>query len=133
MPAHAAVRLTLMRASKRQCNTSAVEEPKFVIGGRNPTSRRFALVRVPDGLTLSAGAGTTCGPACPEFNVPWRNVEFEDDTVRDQVLKAWATIPTCRSDKPHEHPLMPLSGLAHACYAGERSHLLRSRSSDDCP
>jgi hypothetical protein len=35
--------------------------------------------------------------ACPEFGVPWGNVEFEDVTVREQVLKAWG-----------EHPDMPV-------------------------
>lgn len=34
--------------------------------------------------------------ACPAFDVPWRNVEFEDDAVRKQVLSAWG-----------EHPDMP--------------------------
>ena len=79
--------------SVRQCDTQAVDERKFVIGRRNRLSRRFALVRHPDGLTLSAGRWDDVWAACPEFNVPWRNVEFENDNVRDQVLKAWGTHP----------------------------------------
>lgn len=75
------------------CDTESVEEKKFVIGRPNGQGRRFALVRLPDGLALSAGSWNDVWAACPEFNVPWRNVEFEDDTVRDEVLKSWGTHP----------------------------------------
>jgi len=70
-----------------------VDERKFVIGGRIRLGRRFSLVRLPDGLTLSAGDWDDVWAACPEFNVPWRSVEFEDDTVRGEVLKAWGSHP----------------------------------------
>lgn len=81
-----------------RCDTRQVEERKFVIGGRRRWSRRFTMVRQPDGLTLSAGRWDDVWTACPEFDVPWRNVEFQDDAVREQVLKAWG-----------EHPDMPPS------------------------
>lgn len=93
MRAHAAVRVPRTTVSDRQCDTQAVDERKFVIGRRNRVSRRFPLVRLPDGLTLSAGGWDDVWAACPEFNVPWRTVEFEDDAVRDQVLKAWGDHP----------------------------------------
>jgi hypothetical protein len=79
--------------SGRQCDTQAVDQLKFVIGRWNEATARFALVRSPDGLTVSAGGWDDVWAACPEFNVPWRNVEFEDDTVRAQVLKRWGSHP----------------------------------------
>lgn len=68
-----------------------------MIADRRRWSRRFLLVRLPDGLTLTAGRWDDVWTACPEFHVPWRNVEFENDTVREDVLKAWG-----------EHPDMPV-------------------------
>ncbi len=82
--------------SERQCDTQTVDDRKFVIGA-HCVSSRFAVVRLPDGLTLSAGGWDDVWAACPEFNVPWRNVEFEDEAVRDQALKAWG-----------DHPDMPI-------------------------
>jgi hypothetical protein len=73
-----------------------VADYKFVIGDRDRLSRRFNLHRLPDGPTLSAGSWDDVWAACPEFNVPWRNVEFENDVVREAVLRAWG-----------EHPVMP--------------------------
>ena len=65
-----------------------VEESSFVIGHRI-RGRRFALVRLPDGLALTAGNWNDVWTACPEFGVPWRNVVFEDDSVREAVLRTW--------------------------------------------
>jgi hypothetical protein len=46
---------------------------------------------------------------CPLFNVLWRNVEFEDEAVRDPVLKAWG-----------DHPDLPggeaIRTHSHACW-----------------
>lgn len=86
-----------MPLSGRRCDTREVHERRFVIGRRKRLGRRFSLVLLPDGLGLSAGGWHDVWAACPEFNVHWRNVEFEDEAVREQVLKAWG-----------EHPDMPV-------------------------
>lgn len=70
-----------------------MEARRFRIGGRESMTGRFALVRLPDGLTLSAGSWDDVSAACPEFGIPWRNVEFVDVEVRDQVLEAWGARP----------------------------------------
>lgn len=64
-----------------------------MIGHRGGIGRRFRLVRQPDGLTLSAGGWDEVWSACPEFGVPWRNIGFEDDTVRERVLAVWGDHP----------------------------------------
>ena len=83
----------LVPMSEHWCNTHAVAENSFVIGRRSRIPRRFSLVRQPDGLALSAGRWDDVWSACPEFNVPWRNISFEDDDVRREVLKAWGDPP----------------------------------------
>jgi hypothetical protein len=65
---------------------------RFVIGPRRIARRRWELRRLPGDLVLSAGRWDDVWAACPEFGVPWRNVEI-DPTVRDDVLIEWGTHP----------------------------------------
>jgi hypothetical protein len=69
-----------------------VTENRFVIGPRS-SDGSFRLLRMPDGLALSARSWDDVWAACPEFNVPWRAVGISDSVVRQQVLHVWGDHP----------------------------------------
>jgi hypothetical protein len=55
--------------------------------------RRFEVRISPSGRTLAPRSWDDLWGSLPELGVPWRNVSFESDQVRDQVLKAWGKHP----------------------------------------
>jgi hypothetical protein len=86
--------LSLDRSSA--CQGVPVMQNRFVIGPRL-SDGPFHLVRMPDGLALTARSWDDVWAACPEFNVPWRAVGFSDSVARKQVLDAWGHHPDMRS------------------------------------
>ena len=54
---------------------------------------RANVIRVPDGLIISAESWDDVWEACPEFGVPWRSVRFESLELRGRVIRAWGTHP----------------------------------------
>jgi hypothetical protein len=48
---------------------------------------------MPDSLVLRARSWDDVWAACPEFNVSWRAVNFNDEVVRQQLLGVWGDHP----------------------------------------
>ena len=72
-----------------------MQERRLVIGPRLADGS-FSLTRQPDGLTLRARSWDDVWAACPEFDVPWRSIDFSDSQVHDVAVISWG-----------EHPDMP--------------------------
>jgi hypothetical protein len=71
--------------------TERADGRTLVIG--HPLNGRAPLTRTPDGLCLAATGWDDVWSACPEVGVPWRNVRFENDDVRSEIVAAWGTHP----------------------------------------
>ncbi|MET9271095.1 hypothetical protein [Kribbella sp. NPDC003557] len=67
--------------------------PTAVICSPMRWRRRFEVRISPSGRTLSPRSWNELWGSLPELGVPWRNVSFESNRVRDQVLKAWGKPP----------------------------------------
>ncbi|WP_432885511.1 hypothetical protein ACQPYH_01610 [Kribbella sp. CA-245084] len=67
--------------------------PTAVICGPMRRPRQFEVRISPSGRTLSARSWDDLWCSLPECGVPWRNVSFESNHVREQVLKAWGEHP----------------------------------------
>jgi hypothetical protein len=64
---------------------------------RAPAGRwLISPTRQPDGLTLRAQSWDDVWAACPEFDVPWRSIDFSGSQVHDLAVTSWG-----------EHPDMP--------------------------
>jgi hypothetical protein len=69
------------------------QEPTAVIGGPKRWRRRFTVRIQPGGREFWARSWDDLWGSLPEMGVPWRNVAFESDDVRDQVQKLWGEHP----------------------------------------
>ena len=54
---------------------------------------KFEVRISPSGRSFSPTSWGDLWASLPELDVPWRNVSFESNHVRDQVLKAWGKHP----------------------------------------
>lgn len=83
---------------RRRDWTFSQDEPEAVICGPKRWRRRFTVRVLPGGREFTAARWDDVWASLLEMGVPWRNVSFESDDLRQQVVAAWGSHPDAPDD-----------------------------------